>query len=462
MHGKRSSIGLHSKMRDLFPGYYQPSDEEQQGAIATATIILDANVLLDLYRLPAASRAEAFGVLEKVKNRLWVPFQVALEYQRNRWNVISDQNDLYQAALAAVEKTAGETRGRLQKVNRHSVIDSDEFLKKIDELTASFKESVQEIGKILQFDVGDHDPIRDRIDAILTGRVGHAPTQETVDLIAKEGAKRYQDEIPPGYADQKTKGDRSFSFGGVRYQAKFGDLLLWSQLKEFAAGRDPGGYILVTNDNKEDWFATLKGKTLGPRPELVSEFIQETKATGFHIYSFERFLKFAKEYLSAKIAQDTLDRVRDLALHETVLDYGRVAGLIEGARIRLMARLREHHYNFLDTQELGRQARRDLLIHEDRGDLLNVVYFAGERAGDIAPTCIDYLDMLRREQREGKIYIALVIADLSTVPDLLNELWSSPPPHTAVGLFSVLDGLVRQRAEWCHGSWPGELQWAPV
>ena len=40
--------------------------------------MLDANVLLNLYRYPEPARKDLFKVLNKIKERIWVPYHAAL------------------------------------------------------------------------------------------------------------------------------------------------------------------------------------------------------------------------------------------------------------------------------------------------------------------------------------------------------------------------------------------------
>ena len=76
-------------MKKIFPGYYRPSDDQVSEAWATGLFVLDANVLLNLYRYPKEARDNLIEVLNKVSDRIWIPNHAALEYQRNRPSVIA-------------------------------------------------------------------------------------------------------------------------------------------------------------------------------------------------------------------------------------------------------------------------------------------------------------------------------------------------------------------------------------
>ena len=71
-------------MRDLFASYYRPTDEDFEGLWRDAIFILDANVLLDLYRYSEGTRNQLLKLLRENKDRLWLPHQVAREYLRGR------------------------------------------------------------------------------------------------------------------------------------------------------------------------------------------------------------------------------------------------------------------------------------------------------------------------------------------------------------------------------------------
>ncbi len=78
-------------MKKKFFGYYRPNNDQFSELWKNCVFIIDANVLLDLYRSPTELRKDLIMLLKLISNRLWVPYQVALEYQQNRLNAIADQ-----------------------------------------------------------------------------------------------------------------------------------------------------------------------------------------------------------------------------------------------------------------------------------------------------------------------------------------------------------------------------------
>ncbi len=71
------------------------------------------------------------------------------------------------------------------------------------------------------------------------------------------------------------------------------------------------GVVLVIDDKKEDWWEKFKGKTVGPRPELVKEFKDRANQT-FHMYQADRFLELARENLGEQVSEEIVEEIREV------------------------------------------------------------------------------------------------------------------------------------------------------
>lgn len=69
-------------MKSKFYGYYKPSKETFDALWENALIVLDANILLDFYRLSKSTCDDLFEVLKALKERIWIPYQAASEYHK--------------------------------------------------------------------------------------------------------------------------------------------------------------------------------------------------------------------------------------------------------------------------------------------------------------------------------------------------------------------------------------------
>src|SRR5688572_10376163 len=100
-------------MKESFFGYYPPSAEKYARLWREGLIVLDTNVLLNLYRLPTTARDELLTVLELLRDRIWIPHHVALEFQRRRLTVISAERKSTEDALSSASDFVAEVKRRV-------------------------------------------------------------------------------------------------------------------------------------------------------------------------------------------------------------------------------------------------------------------------------------------------------------------------------------------------------------
>ncbi|MFD4402441.1 PIN-like domain-containing protein [Nocardia sp. NPDC058499] len=306
-------------MKFLFREWYGPEESEIEDYIRTATIALDANVLLAPYRVGSTQRTELMDALRAVSERIWVPYQAALEYQRNRLSVAEEQQLFYDSIEkigaekfdTAIQKSLDELsamRSRSLEVLRDAEIKSviasgfDESIEQIRELAKRRKEAMKEAFSALRRDhavdfnsVRSADPIRAEFDSIFVdGRVGFPPDPETLNDRIEQAEKRIAADIPPGFKDKK-KNDAT------------GDCLIWFELLEYAK-QTKRPILYVTNDVK-DSFERVYGQRVGPRVELRAEMLK-TGGQPYHQTTVDGFLHLAKKYLRVSISDDTIDQYK--------------------------------------------------------------------------------------------------------------------------------------------------------
>ncbi len=309
-------------MRNSFNGYYPPTPEQYEHLWNEALFVLDTNVLLNLYRLPTVARDELLAVLRLLENRLWVPHQVGLEFQRGRLNVIANERKSTEDALSAAQNVVGQVKQKvegLQIDKRGLGIESQPLL---DQLEKSNQELVQAIKAIhsAQIDVSSSDPVRSALDELLANKVGEGPkNQEELDEIIAKGEERFADKIPPGFADadkDKNPNEATFIFDQMKYQRKFGDLILWRQLLSHVRESNIKTVLFITADSKEDWWWKEHGKTIGPHPELIREIQKTGGVELFWMYSSVQFVEQANKYSQAKVSTESVAEIEQVTIHE--------------------------------------------------------------------------------------------------------------------------------------------------
>lgn len=305
-------------MRDQFKGYYAPNDAEFLKLWNSGTIIIDTNVLLNIYRLPPTARNEMLDVLLSLKERLWIPHHVALEFQRNRTVVIAEQRKKVGTVLTRIGDKISEVRNDVIsiEIEKHGIdISEAQLLSKIQEAGDLISSGITKAAASYS-EVASADPIRDKIDEIFSNRVGIGPAdQEAITQLTKQGEIRFERKIAPGYKDSDK--DRhpdgpKFYFGNLEYERKFGDLILWRQIMEHAKQSNLKYVMLITADAKEDWWWRENGKTLGPQPSLIAEIFEQSNVDVFWMYSVVQFLEHAKKNLDAAISEQSVAEFVDL------------------------------------------------------------------------------------------------------------------------------------------------------
>lgn len=302
-------------MKELFKQYYTLEPKELTELWKNGLIVLDANVLLNLYRFNKSTSDSMMEVLESAKDRIWIPFQAALEYQENRKFVVADQLDAFDKVEGIFENLIGQLKSRLSTLQldkRHSTIDPETIINQVED---KFDEVIRYLQAVQDFsDIEENSyQLRDRIDKLLTpDKIGpYFTNYADLESIYAEGHERYDAQIPPGFKDAD-KGDDYYVFANLKYEQKYGDLIVWKQIMNYVNVENVQYVIYVTDDNKEDWWWKKSGKTIGPHKQLIEEIHKKTKIKNFWMYSTYSFLKNAETYLEAKVEDKTFDDIKEV------------------------------------------------------------------------------------------------------------------------------------------------------
>jgi hypothetical protein len=367
-------------MRKKFPGYFKLTESEIKELWDNALITLDANILLNLYRYSDETKENFFKILEKIKDRVWIPHHSAREFFDNRLNVISQQKKAYEDAISSLKKVEEE----FKNFRQHPFI-SKKSLKKFSALT---EEICGELDTNKQFHDKRivQDDILERIEKLFEDKVGEEFDKEKMNELFKKGEERFKEKIPPGYKDS---GKKDLTEKNIR---KYGDYIVWEQILTKSKD-DKFGVILVTDDRKEDWWFRFNGKTLGPRPELIKEFKSITNQS-FHMYQPDRFLEFARDYLNEDVKQNSIDEIRELRRLD---EKNRLSNL---NRQKVFLGFRKYKEDLLKIQiELADETKLIAIKQSSLQDKLNDQYLILDNSD---PSSFDYTE-IRNMQKELKI-----------------------------------------------------------
>ena len=281
-------------MKSKFSSYYRPTDEWFDELWATCFFVVDANVLLNLYRYSPKASERLLSILEDVRDRIWIPYQAALEYHERRLDVISAETKTYSDTV----KQCRSLRQSLTYSQRHPFA-NDALVSTVVNLLGKLEEDLDK--KRNQRDkLLSRDPLQEQISLLFSDRVGDPLSNEANAELELEGERRYKERIPPGYKDVDKDDHR-----------KYGDLRVWFQIIDWAKDVQKN-IVLITDDAKEDWWLIHNGNVVGPRPELLQE-IAEKAGVMFHMYRTIQFTEHAQKHLNQQIDRETIDEIRDFS-----------------------------------------------------------------------------------------------------------------------------------------------------
>lgn len=314
------------------------SVHEQGEFYAKASVVLDTNVLLDLYRYTPSARDQVFSALKLVSERLWLPHQVGLEFVRGRSAVIDNRVQTLQRAKQEIQRCLDQAwqdvaRARdyvktlLQTYGADEAgrAELDELIKQPEfyQMLSSWKEAlgtrVQKLKDDQDLETGDlasgADSILPKIAALFGDRIAAPPSARDVRRRVEWATQfRYPNQIPPGFLDigKAEKGTDLLAAG---------DLLIWEELVEHARELPkPRRVIFVSGDVKGDWYQPASAANRErPWPALLDEF-RGRAGTDLLIVQTQDFFEGVREHLDAEIAESTVDEISRTADSSDVLE----------------------------------------------------------------------------------------------------------------------------------------------
>ncbi|MGI5238749.1 PIN-like domain-containing protein [Dactylosporangium sp. CA-139066] len=313
-----TATGLASGFEAWWKPYPDPADY-----VRSALVVLDANALLHLYRVTPTARDQILVVLDELRQRLWIPHQAALEFHRNRIEVVSSRTsqlrELKQALREAPRKAIAELRrvtARLEGLRltymsqrewsseRHG-LDEPALAARLAGVVDGALAELAELESEHDLRLGGiqaGDQVLDRLEGITRGRIGKPYDSSALRALVEEAVNfRFPSLMPPGYKDLQNK--------PTAYRAA-GDYILWRQVLDRAAETAVKSVVLVTNDVKEDWWTLDKnGAALHVRPELRQEMAEVAKAE-LALLTLSSFLEAASAVLPGKVSSETVSEVR--------------------------------------------------------------------------------------------------------------------------------------------------------
>jgi hypothetical protein len=258
-------------MADLFDGFEGHrvlADADTDKALTSALVAIDANVLLNLYRYNVQTTDDLLAVFARLGDRLVVPHQAIREFHRNRLAAVGNPEGASQDVRAALQKNQRSTLDAVGRWGKQIALDDATLTELSDEVDGVFGRllhAVDERGpaRVRPNTPAAEDRVLARLTPLLEGKVLPRPSDEDWAMLVAEGRERVAAHRPPGYLDAD-KGDQ-------QPEGPAGDFIVYRQASDEAIRRHLD-LVIVTGDEKDDWWWRHRSVVIGPRSEMVKEF----------------------------------------------------------------------------------------------------------------------------------------------------------------------------------------------
>jgi PIN like domain len=354
-------------VRELFPAFYDLTPDKLSTLWHEGVFVFDTNMLLNIYRYNDETRDRFFEILGKLNSRIWIPYQVASEYQDNRIEVIEQQLKAYGEVSQAIKNASNILDGLTHLSKKHSFI-------KIDELIEIPKKALGEANKKLSQEQNQYkrefenlrtsDNRREKIEQLFQDRVGTPYGTDKMLELYRQADTRFELQIPPGWKDKSKK----------KYN-KYGDVILWFQLIDYVRSQKKP-IIFVTDDGKSDWYISReesKASTIRPRPELVQEMLVEANVL-IHMYQGYEFLNEATKFLDLQQKPNVIEDAKEVseqnAARSKFRSHDEIWAAIQQARPSVLDWLK---IKYPDAEVFRANGKPEYVLRETDGTTIGVV-----------------------------------------------------------------------------------------
>lgn len=334
--------------KDEFYGFYREPFNKENMTSENTIIVFDTNSLLNVFRFTPEASKEYFEIIQSIQDKIYIPYLVALEFHfhksetllLNEINVTKFKNN-FSKNWNKLKSEAAKTL--FSSLSYRNDIDKKELNAYLSDLLNSEDLNIENklVEKISSISENQTN-IFNALVEIMHSKTGERYTQDMITKIEKEGEERYKNGIPPGFNDANKKLSRSYN--GIKYQKKFGDLIIWKDIINKAKEDRIKHVIFVTSDGKRDSKTDLNYKVcvgndgngkkkyqiIGPRIELIEEMKNETGADFYLMDELEFMKQFSQEEVSSQVAKSISDTLLDFAkIVSTSLNDSTVKSLVK-------------------------------------------------------------------------------------------------------------------------------------
>jgi hypothetical protein len=295
-------------MNEDFIAYHPLNESDLVRFIKSATLSLDTNFILNLFRFEKKHRDALLSLfaVEEINDRILITHHAALEFYENLEDVASEPLTKFDDVVKIIKGFKKE-HFNLNSEGKEKSIYSGLYGKISKELDRLIRE-VELEKKSIKSSFNKREILQE-IEKIFNGKVGKPFEFNEIKPLVKKCLERYESKIPPGYGKDENK-PGAYSFCGETLPKKCGDFFIWEQM--LRDSEDEGRPVLfISDDEKSDWIKKSKQGPL-PRPELRIEARNRT-GNDFYIVNTKRFLSLASKAYQIGIKASQVNEIGEIA-----------------------------------------------------------------------------------------------------------------------------------------------------
>lgn len=263
---------------DVVPAGLRPAtSEDLKTAFEKYQVALDTNILTFIYKCDKELAEDIGKVLGHLKERIFISYQVAREFDRHRPMIEKDAAEPKRKLSIGLKQFKNDSHKHVRDYWRTSNPSGAQELSEMKEYKI-FVDSIAGMIEKVSSPTADAAWVDDLLSRILDGAVLPARKYGDYMGLVRDSQDRAAKGIPPAFEDWKNKGiDWRRPEGGA------GDYIIWKDIIDRARNSKNKDVLFVTNDQKPDFWDKLDKKDFPRNIEsrqphflLSREFYEET------------------------------------------------------------------------------------------------------------------------------------------------------------------------------------------
>ena len=274
-------------MKNKFSEYYYLSEEQLKAIIENNSdntlYVFDTNAFLSIYDVSKETAETTLEIFEFVGNHSWMPYQVGLEFHRNRINKFKKRRTI----IADSKSDMATSTSEIRRIFKDEVL----FDKQLDPEIKSLVEKLCKKGEALLADKLTEAEDREKNDVYLSrieniyseDKIGNPLNKQQYEVLQKTMDKQWEKKKGLGSKDYDDKKNQFEIYpGNFVFCNAYGDPVIIEEIRNEVSRRNQNQPILenvvfVSNDQKSDFITELANGQNAPQFYLQRYMCEESE-----------------------------------------------------------------------------------------------------------------------------------------------------------------------------------------